>query len=76
MTPTELSEVILQVVASPMIVILTTLDVLFMLPDNIYGTGITHCDRHLQSLCFYSTGHLGMFRYFYFVKKTQFMITE
>jgi hypothetical protein len=32
MTPTELSEVMLQVVASPMIVILTTLDVLFMLP--------------------------------------------
>jgi hypothetical protein len=45
MTPPELSEVKLQVVASPMIVILTALGVSFMLLD----TGVTHDNRHLQS---------------------------
>jgi hypothetical protein len=44
----------LQVVASPMIVILTTLEVSFML---IYSTGITY-DCHLQSSKYsYSTGY-------------------
>jgi hypothetical protein len=38
----------LQVVASPMIVILTTLEVSFMLLDNIYTKGIPY-DHHLQS---------------------------
>jgi hypothetical protein len=32
----------LQVVASPTIVILTTLEVSFMLLDNIYTTGVTY----------------------------------
>jgi hypothetical protein len=36
-----------QVVASPMIVILTTLEVLFMLLENIYSTGITNDNRHM-----------------------------
>ncbi len=36
-----------QVVASPTIVILMTLEVSFMLLENIYITGITHDDRHM-----------------------------
>jgi hypothetical protein len=47
MTPLESSKVTLQVVASPMIVILTTLEVSFMLLENIYDTGITHDDHHI-----------------------------
>ncbi len=42
----------LLVVASPMIVNLTTLDVSFMLLEIIYSTGVTHEDRHLLSLNF------------------------
>jgi hypothetical protein len=38
----------LQIVASPMIVILTTLEVSFMLLTNIYSTGITHDDHHVM----------------------------
>jgi hypothetical protein len=57
MTTLELSEVTLQVVASPTIVILMTLEVSFMLLEIIYSTCITHDDRHLQSSYFYSTGH-------------------
>jgi hypothetical protein len=38
----------LQVVASPIIVILTILQVPFMLLENIYSIGITHNDHHLQ----------------------------
>ncbi len=56
MTPLQASEVTLQVVASPMIIILTTLEVSFVLLDNIYSTGITHDDHHLRSSYFYSTG--------------------
>jgi hypothetical protein len=56
MTPLESSEVTLQVVASPMIVILTTPEVSFKLLENIYSTGITHEDRHLRLSIFYSTG--------------------
>jgi hypothetical protein len=37
----------LQVVASPMIVILTTLEVSFMLLANIYSIGVAHDDRHV-----------------------------
>ncbi len=37
----------LQVVASPMIIIPTTLEVSFMLLANIYCRGITHNDRHV-----------------------------
>jgi hypothetical protein len=37
----------LQVVASPMIIILTTLEVSFTLIENIYSTGITHDDRKI-----------------------------
>ena len=37
----------LQVVASPMIIILTTLEVSFMFLANIYSRGITHDDRNL-----------------------------
>ncbi len=36
----------LQVVASPTIVIPMTLDMPFMLLENIYSTGITHDDFH------------------------------
>jgi hypothetical protein len=38
--------VTLKVVASPRIVILTTLEVSFTLLENIYSTGITHDDCH------------------------------
>ncbi len=38
----------LQVVASLTIVILMTLEVSFMLPENIYSTGVTHDDRHMM----------------------------
>ncbi len=37
----------LQVVASPMIVILMTLEVSFMLLANIYSRGVTHDDHHV-----------------------------
>ncbi len=37
----------LQVVASPMIIILMTLDMSFMLPANIYSRGITHDNHHV-----------------------------
>jgi hypothetical protein len=39
--------VMLQVVVSLMIIILTTLEVSFMLLDNIHCTGIAHDDHHL-----------------------------
>jgi hypothetical protein len=39
-------------------IILTTLEVSFMVIENIYSTGVPHDDCHLQSLYFYSTGHL------------------
>jgi len=44
----------LQVVVSPMIVILTTLEVSFMHLENIFSTRVTHdiCQKY-----FYSTGH-------------------
>jgi hypothetical protein len=41
------SIMMLQVVASPMIIILTTLEVSFMLLANIYIRGITRDDRHV-----------------------------
>jgi hypothetical protein len=54
----------LQLGALHRIIILTTLDVSFMLLElsimlleNIYSTGVTHDNRHLQSSYFYSTGH-------------------
>jgi hypothetical protein len=50
MTALESSEVMPQVVASPTNVILTTLEVSFMLLKNIYD------DRHTQSSYIYSTG--------------------
>jgi hypothetical protein len=37
----------LQVVASPTIFILMTLEVSFMLIANIYSAGITHDDHHV-----------------------------
>ncbi len=43
----------LQVVASPTIVILMTLELSFMLLENIYSTGITHDDRHMTILIFW-----------------------
>ncbi len=52
MTPLELSEVMLQIVASPTIIILTTLQVSFLVLKNIYSTGVTHEDCHLLSLNF------------------------
>jgi hypothetical protein len=47
MTPLESSEVTFQVVASPTIVILVTLEGSFILLENIYSTGITHDDHHV-----------------------------
>ncbi len=38
----------LKVVASPTIIILTALEVSFMLLANIYSRGVTHDDRHLM----------------------------
>ncbi len=57
MTPLESSQVMLQVVASPTIIILMTLEVSFMLQGNSYSRGVTHDNRHLQSSYFYITGH-------------------
>ncbi len=37
----------LQAVTSPTIVILMTLEVTFMLLENIYSAGITHDDNHM-----------------------------
>jgi hypothetical protein len=42
------SIMMLQVVVSPTIVILTTLEVSFMLLPNIYSRGITHDDCHVM----------------------------
>ncbi len=51
MTPLDSSEVMLHVVASPMIAILMTREVSFTLLENIYSTDITHMiiiyDRHI-----------------------------
>jgi len=41
------STMMLQVVASPMIIILTNLEVSFMLLANIYSRGVTHDDRYI-----------------------------
>ncbi len=38
----------LQVVASPAIVIMMTLEVSFMLAANFYSTAITHDDHHVM----------------------------
>ncbi len=53
-----------QLGASLMIVILTALDVSFMLlelsitlQEKIYGTGVTHANYHLRLTYFYITGH-------------------
>jgi len=37
----------LQVVASPTIIILMTLEVSFTLPENIYSIGVTHDNRKI-----------------------------
>jgi hypothetical protein len=42
----------LQVVASPTIVILTPLEVSFMLQANIYSGGITHDDHHVTIIIY------------------------
>ncbi len=57
MTPLELPEVMLQVVASLTIVTLTTLEVSFTLLENTFSAGVTHDDCHLRLLYFYSAGH-------------------
>jgi hypothetical protein len=57
MTPLELSEGMLQAVASPTIITLMNLKVSFMLLKNIYSTGLTHDYHHLRSSYFYSTYH-------------------
>ena len=44
----------LQVVASPMIVILMTLEVSFMLLANIYSRGVTHDDCHVMIVIYLS----------------------
>jgi hypothetical protein len=62
MTPLELSEVMLQVVASPMIIILTILVVSLTLLKNTYCTGVTHDHRQLRSLYFYIAGHWCSFK--------------
>jgi hypothetical protein len=57
MTPLESSEVTLQVVVSPTIIILTALEVSFILLENIYSTSVTHDNRHLRLSYFYSRVH-------------------
>jgi hypothetical protein len=58
-------KLMLQIVASLMIVILITLEVSFMFLEssimllNIFSTVITHDDLHLQSLYFYSTEQIS-----------------
>ncbi len=42
----------LHILVSPMIVILTTLEVSFMLLANIYGIGITHDDLHVMIIIY------------------------
>jgi hypothetical protein len=37
----------LQVVASPMVIILTDIEVSFTLLENIYSKGVTHDDGHV-----------------------------
>ncbi len=37
----------LQVVASPMVIILTDIEVSFTLLENIYSKGVTRDDRHM-----------------------------
>jgi len=56
--------IILITLETPMTAILTTLEVSFMLLENIYSTGITY-DRHLQLLLkyFYGTGHIFLSLY-------------
>jgi hypothetical protein len=44
--------VTLEVVTSPTIFNLTTLEVLFTLLENIHSTGISHDNRHLRSYIF------------------------
>jgi hypothetical protein len=46
------SIMMLQVVASPMIVILTALEVSFMLLANIYSRGVTHDDCHVMIIIY------------------------
>jgi hypothetical protein len=46
------SIMMLQVVASPTIVILTTLEVSFMLLANIYGRGVTHDIHHVMIIIY------------------------
>ncbi len=46
----------LLVVASLMAVILMTLEVSFLLLENIYSTGVTNDDRHITFVTYY-TGH-------------------
>jgi hypothetical protein len=43
----------LQVVASLMAVILMTLEVSFLLLENIYSTGVTHDDHHMTFVKIY-----------------------
>ncbi len=43
----------LQVVASPTIVILTGLEVSFMLLANIYSRGVTHDDCHVTIVIYF-----------------------
>jgi hypothetical protein len=53
MTPLESLEVMLQVVVSPLIVILMTLDVLFILLEKIYNTEavfLVMCDLPMNEL--------------------------
>jgi len=42
----------LQVVVSPTIVILTTLEVSFMLLANVFTRGITHDDHHVTIIMY------------------------
>jgi hypothetical protein len=55
----------LQVVASPMIVILTTLEVSFMLLANIYSGGVTHDDCHVMIVIYLMYRHLVFHKLFF-----------
>jgi len=50
----------LQVVASPMIIILTIIEVSFTLLENIFSTGVTHDDHHMRIVvCVQATYYLA-----------------
>ncbi len=50
---TRVVKMVLQVVASPMIVILVTLEASFTLIENIYSAGVTHDNQHMTIIIYF-----------------------